>query len=236
MTRLRRIRRYFALHTYETRQGWRYFNNDVVEFWQYWCFRIKFRRAKSWPFRVLARLLSRRVPKAQGFGEFGEKEELMYLPAHHPIFDPKNDRLFSKEAALKAFRHVNVDDEKMQGRRTIAAAFLRDAQREGMSSRSRSDYAFEAVYLYALAALGEQAENYAHPAAQALRDAAATKGLTASQIAPAVRYLARRFAHSTVEIDYSEYNLLILIAKSLEDADGDSEPLTTTSSSRRVNC
>jgi hypothetical protein len=100
------------------------------------------------PFRVLARLLSKRVPKDQEFGKFREKEEVMYLPAGHPIFDPKNDRLFSKEAALKAFKHVNVDDEKMRGRRRIAEAFLIDAQRDGMSWWSRSDCAFEAVYLY----------------------------------------------------------------------------------------
>lgn len=226
MTRLRRIRRYFVRHTYETRQAWRHFNNDVLELWQYWCFRIQFRRAKSWPFRGLARLLSKRVPKAQGFGSFGGKAELMYLPADHPIFDPKNDLLFSKEAALKAFKHVNVDKEKMLGRRAIAAAFLRDAQREGMAWRSRSDCAFEAVYLYALAALGEQAEHYGHPDAQALRDAGATKGLTALQMAPAIDYLARRYAPSCAEIDISAYNLLIPIAKKLEQADGEIEPLT----------
>lgn len=71
MTRLRRIRRHFARHTYETRQAWRRFNSDVVELWQYWSFRIKFRRAESWPFRVLGRLHSMRVPKGHRLGKLG---------------------------------------------------------------------------------------------------------------------------------------------------------------------
>lgn len=112
MTRLRRIRRYFALHTYVTRLGWRYFKNDVVELWQYWFFRLAFRRAKSLPFRVLALLHSKRVPKDHGFGKYGEKEAVMYLPPDHPIFDPKNDHLFTAEAARQAFSHVDLPGQE----------------------------------------------------------------------------------------------------------------------------
>lgn len=108
MTRLHRIRCYFALHTYVTRLGWRNFNNDAVELWQYWCFRIKFRRAKSWPFRMLGRLHSKRVSKDQEFGKCGEKEVVMYLPADHPIFEPRNDHLFTAEAARQTFSRVDL--------------------------------------------------------------------------------------------------------------------------------
>lgn len=30
----------------------------------------------------------------------------MYLPADHPIFDPRNDHLFTAEAARQTFSHV----------------------------------------------------------------------------------------------------------------------------------
>jgi hypothetical protein len=226
MTPLHRIRRYLALHTYETRQSWRSFKGEFVELWQYWRFRLEMRVHRASPLRVLARLLSMRVPKGQGFGKFGQKELGIYLSADHSIFDPKNDRLFSNEAALRAFNHVIVDDQKVRGRRRIAEEFLMDAQRDGMSKRSRSDCAFEAVYLYALAALGEQAEHYEHPDAQALTAAAAKKGLTTLQIAPAIDYLAKRYAPSSAEIDINAYSLLISIAKTLGEADGDIEPLT----------
>jgi hypothetical protein len=226
MTRLHRIRRYLALHTYETRQGWRRFKSESGELWQYWCFRLEMRMHRAWPLRVLAWLLSKRMPKGLEFDKFGQREVGIYLPAEHSLFDPKNDHLFSKGAALKAFKHVNVEEEKVRERRRIADAFLIDAQRDGMSCRSRSDCAFEAVYLYALAALGEQAEHYEHPDAQALRDAAATQGLTALQIAPAIDYLANKYAPSSAEIDINAYSLLISIAKTLGEADGDIEPLT----------
>lgn len=222
----RAVRRHIALHTYESQQAWRHAKDGAFETWQCWGFRLEYQLVQAWPFRLLAGLLSTRVPKSQGFGKFREKEEVMYLPADHPIFDAKNDPLFSKEAALKAFRHVNVDDEKIRGRRKIAEALLIDAQRDGMSWRSRSDCAFEALYLYALAVLGAQAEHYEHPDAQALRDAATTKGLTPMQIAPAVRYLARRYAPLSAENDRSAYNLLIPLAKKLGETDGDIEPLT----------
>jgi hypothetical protein len=39
---------------------------------------------------------------------------------------------------------------KSQVRRTLADSFMRDAQREATPWRSRTDLAFEAVYLYAL--------------------------------------------------------------------------------------
>lgn len=34
----------------------------------------------------------------------------MYLPASHPIFDPKNYHLFSAKAARQAFSHIRLDD------------------------------------------------------------------------------------------------------------------------------
>ena len=36
----------------------------------------------------------------------------MYLPFEHPIFDPKNDHLFTAEAASKAFSHVELSGQE----------------------------------------------------------------------------------------------------------------------------
>lgn len=101
-----------------------------------------------------------------------------------------------------------------QGRRKIANTFMKDAQREATPWRSRADFAFEAVYLYALSALGEQADSYAHPDARALTAAAEKLGLTADQIEPAVEYLEYRF-DPAIPDNGSAYRVLISIAKLL---------------------
>lgn len=103
-------------------------------------------------------------------------------------------------------------EEKSQGRRTIAAAFLQDAQREATPWRSRADFAFEAVYLYALSALGDQADNYEHPDARVLSNAADKAGLTAVEIEPAVEYLQHRYAPA-ISDNGSASGALILIAR-----------------------
>ena len=108
MNLLQRIRRYFALSTYGARQGWRRFKNDALELWHYWCFVLEYRLHRAWPLRVLAWLLSKRTKKSQEFGKFREKEVVMQLPADHSSFAPLNDRIFTIEAASKAFEHVKV--------------------------------------------------------------------------------------------------------------------------------
>ena len=203
------------LRMYEMRQCWRHFENNALEFWKSARFRIEYRLHRAWPFRLGAWLHSMSVPKGLGFGKFREKEEMMHLSFEHPGFDNKHKGLFNKEAAVQAFKHVSVDDGIARRRRPIAKAFLIIVQRDDSSWRSRTDCAFEAVYLYALAALLEQAEKYAHPDAVALKQAAEVRGLTAQQITPAIHYLARRYAPLPVAIDRTAYDLLISIAKRL---------------------
>lgn len=90
---------------------------------------------------------------------------------------------------------MTTQTDKSQARRDLAAVYLRDSCYEGLSWRSRADAAVDAVYLYALATLGQkgQADGYEHPDAEALKDAAEKLGLTAVEIAPAVTYLKRRY-------------------------------------------
>lgn len=109
---------------------------------------------------------------------------------------------------------TNTADENCQGRRTIADAFMQDAQREATPWRSRADFAFEAVYLYALAALGETADAYEHPDARVLSAAADKAGLTTEQIAPALTYLKHRYDPVTPD-NGSAYGVLISIAEKL---------------------
>jgi|GEM_PF-2436185 len=98
--------------TYGTRQGWRHFKNDVVELWQYWCFLLEHRLHWGRPVRAPAWLLSKLALKGHGLEKFGEEEDVMYLPVEHPIFDPKNDHLFTAEAASKAFSHVELSGQE----------------------------------------------------------------------------------------------------------------------------
>jgi hypothetical protein len=105
-----RMSRYMALKTYQTRQAWEYFKEDAIELRQYWSFRCRMCISTGWPFRPLARLLSRGVTNSQGFGKFDSNKDGLPLPADHPIFDPQNDRLFSKEAAIRAFEYVKMAD------------------------------------------------------------------------------------------------------------------------------
>lgn len=105
-------------------------------------------------------------------------------------------------------------DQKSQGRRTLAATFMQDAQREATPWRSRADLAFEAVYLYALSALGEQADHYDHPDVRVLSAAAEKLGLTAEQMEPAVDYLNHRY-DPVMPDNGSAYRVLLSIAKLL---------------------
>lgn len=61
-----------------------------------------------WPIRALAWLRSWGMPVSERFGRVDDKKEVIYFRADHPIIDPKNDRLFTIEAVMKAFEHVNV--------------------------------------------------------------------------------------------------------------------------------
>ena len=106
------------------------------------------------------------------------------------------------------------EDKKSQGRRTLAATFMQDAQREATPWRSRADFAFEAVYLYALSALGDEGDNYDHPDVRVLSAAAQQLGLTVEQIEPAVDYLTHRY-DPVMPDNGSAYRVLLSIAKLL---------------------
>lgn len=108
-------------------------------------------------------------------------------------------------------------DMKLQGRRTLADSFMRDALREATPWRSRADLAFEAVYLYALMVLGDEADDFEHPDARVLKAAAEKLDMTAEQIGPAVKYLENRY-DPAIPDDGSAYRVLITIAKLLGSA------------------
>ncbi len=104
---------------------------------------------------------------------------------------------------------------KSQGRRKLADAFMKDALREATPWRSRADLAFEALYLYALSSLGQYADDFDHPDAQALNAAAQKLELTLEQIEPALKYLAHRYDPAFPDNGH-DYRALIGIAKLFE--------------------
>ena len=105
-----RFNRYVALKTYETEQAWSYFKEELIQLRQYSSFRCRVRIFQGWPFRLLANVFSRGVKNSEGFGNFGAEWEGLSVYSDDPIFDKKNDPLFSKEAGLRAFEHVNMAD------------------------------------------------------------------------------------------------------------------------------
>ena len=118
MTFVVRLKRYVALKTYKTWQAWVYVKEDVIQRRQYAGFRCRVRISQGWPFHLLAKVLSRGVKNSKGFGQFGAEWQRLSVSSGDPIFDPKKDRLFSKQAALRAFEHVGmagVDDNSRKG-------------------------------------------------------------------------------------------------------------------------
>lgn len=105
VTRLRRIRRHFATRTCESRQGWRYFKNRVVEFWQYCCFwlRLERRLHRAWPFTLLAWLRSRGVPTVKGLGRLGDNKVDNESLAYHAEIIKATDKFGGDEKMLDTY-------------------------------------------------------------------------------------------------------------------------------------
>lgn len=107
-------------------------------------------------------------------------------------------------------------EKKSQARRELAAVYMRDSSYEGSSWRSRADCAVDAVYLYALAVLGADADGYEHPDAKVLTDAADRLGWPAAKMTPAMVLLGRRYAPViSPQVARVAYEELISLAKEL---------------------
>jgi hypothetical protein len=125
--------RYVVLHTYELRQGWKRFKAEAAQLWLYWRFRAKYSVGRVWG------------KKDKGDFEPLTEEQYAVLskaaPAQHgktvsSLFDPRNDHLFTAEAAHKALAHL-----KPLSREEVAARNERLIQHVG----THPSFAFEAV-------------------------------------------------------------------------------------------
>lgn len=105
-----RVRRYIALKAFQARQAYTNFREDAIALRHCWTFHLRMRTFRAWPFRLLAKLLSWGVKNSHGFGTFDSNRDGLSLSANHPIFDPKNDRLFSKVATMRAFEHIKMTE------------------------------------------------------------------------------------------------------------------------------
>ncbi len=104
--------------------------------------------------------------------------------------------------------------QRASARRRLAGVFLRDAQRQENSSRTRADLAFDATYLCALASLSIAAQECEHPSSDVLSNAAGLLGLTAEQILPAIAYARCRYEPlGTDEQSQVAYKELLALAK-----------------------
>ena len=115
----------------------------------------------------------------------------------------KDNPLSSQEAHLRA-----------SARRRLAGVYLRDAQRQENSLRTRADISFDATYLCALACLDIAAQECEHPSPDVVKKAAGFLGLTAEQILPAIAYARCRYEPlGTDEQSQLAYKELLALAK-----------------------
>ena len=115
----------------------------------------------------------------------------------------KDHPLSSQEARLRA-----------SARRRLAGAYLRDAQRQENSLRTRADIAFDATNLFALPSLDIAADVCEHRSPDALINAAEFLGLNAEQILPATAYAQRRYEPAGTDAQSQvAYKELLALAK-----------------------
>ena len=104
--------------------------------------------------------------------------------------------------------------QRASARRRLAGVYLRDAQRQENSLRTRADISFDATYLCALACLDIAADECEHPSTDVLQKAAGFLGLTAEQILPAIAYARCRYEPlGTDEQSQVAYKELLALAK-----------------------
>jgi hypothetical protein len=108
---------------------------------------------------------------------------------------------FGKPAAARAKHLQQMSD-----------SFMRDAQREENSLRTRADLAFEAVYLWAASSVN--ATSVEHPNPIVLTAAAKALQLTDDQISPALTYAMKRYSPSiSDEQNQKTYDSLLTLAQ-----------------------
>jgi hypothetical protein len=71
-------------------------------------------------------------------------------------------------------------------------AYLQDAANTALSSRSRAELAFDAIYMYAMSLLDESSFSADHPHPDVLFGAATVLGIAPESMMPAVRHLHDR--------------------------------------------
>ena len=118
--------------------------------------------------------------------------------------ESKKDHTLSSQGA-----HLRAN-----ARRRLAGVYLRDAQRQENSLRTRPDIAFDATNLCALPYLDIAADVCEHRSPDALINAAEFLGLNAEQILPAIAYARCRYEPlRTEEQSQVAYKELLALAK-----------------------
>lgn len=102
---------------------------------------------------------------------------------------------------------------KLETFRAMAEAYLRDAQREQNSERTRVDCAFDAVYMYCRCVLAGADEGREHPDVSVLQDAAAALGWRVEAMAVALAYHRRRLEPAC----QARYSQLVALALRLKE-------------------
>lgn len=100
--------------------------------------------------------------------------------------------------------------------------YLRDAQQPELSTRGRTDAAFDACFMYARCIVGEKSELYTHPDRSIFVLAATALGWDDRVLRPARKHF---YARDNPLRDASQFDALMALALRLKDAlDADGIP------------
>lgn len=119
--------------------------------------------------------------------------------------------------ALNAFMEQKLNAKGMKTWRQVGDIHLQDAEQPELSTRGRTDAAFDACYMYARGIVGERSELYSHPDASIFVLAAAELGWDDSVLRTARKHV---YARDNPLREASQFDVLMALALRLKDALG----------------
>lgn len=143
-------------------------------------------------------------------------------------YDVSNEQLADRTTAapdvggsliegLNAFMKQKITANSIQDWRELGDIYLQDARQPELSGRSRTDAAFDALYMYARCIVGEKSELYTHPDRSIFVLAATELGWDDRVLRPARKHV---HARDNPLREASQFDVLMALALRLKDALG----------------
>ena len=143
-------------------------------------------------------------------------------------YDVSNEQLAERTAAvpdmgssllvgLNAFMEQKITANSLPVWRQMGDIYLQDARQPELSGRSRTDAAFDALYMYARCIVGEKSKLYDHPDTSIFVLAAAELGWYHNVLRPARQHV---YARDNPLRDARQFDVLLALALRLKGALG----------------